>query len=152
MTEKARKKKWNIPYIPLLILYIILGVFVTDNMREYYPEVEFAFWVAEVFLVMHAYALCRLPHKASWDDFWGISYFRIYAPVLSHTKKRPIRCIWMSLRIFSASLITIPPSAIVSEKLHLPLHDVFSALLYTLTVLGIALLLIWQKMKWAQNR
>ena len=82
MTEKARKQKWNTGCIPLLILYIIHGVFVTAYMGEYYPEVEFAFWVAEVFLVMHAYALCRLPHKVEWNDFWGINYLCTYIPTL----------------------------------------------------------------------
>ncbi len=32
MTEKARKQKWNTGCIPLLILYIIHGVFVTAYM------------------------------------------------------------------------------------------------------------------------
>ena len=100
MTEKARKQKWNTGCIPLLILYIIHGVFVTAYMGEYYPEVEFAFWVAEVFLVMHAYALCRLPHKVEWNDFWGINYLCTYIPTLPNSPKRSALYIRIFIRIY----------------------------------------------------
>ena len=78
-------------------------------MGEYYPEVEFAFWVAEVFLVMHAYALCRLPHKVEWNDFWGINYLCTYIPTLPNSPKRSALYIRIFIRIFSASLVIIPP-------------------------------------------
>ena len=152
MTEKARKQKWNTGCIPLLILYIIHGVFVTAYMGEYYPEVEFAFWVAEVFLVMHAYALCRLPHKVEWNDFWGINYLCTYIPTLPNSPKRSALYIRIFIRIFSASLVIIPPPAIVSARLHLPLHTAFYALLYGQAAVGTACLLILLKKKWTQHR
>ena len=152
MNEKTRKQKWNTGCIPLLILYIIHGVFVTAYMGEYYPEVEFAFWVAEVFLVMHAYALCRLPHKVEWNDFWGINYLCTYIPTLPNSPKRSALYIRIFIRIFSASLVIIPPTAIVSARLHLPLHTAFYALLYGQAAVGTACLLILLKKKWTQHR
>ena len=138
MTEKARKQKWNTGCIPLLILYIIHGVFVTAYMGEYYPEVE--------------YALCRLPHKVEWNDFWGINYLCTYIPTLPNSPKRSALYIRIFIRIFSASLVIIPPTAIVSARLHLPLYTTFYALLYGQAAVGTACLLILLKKKWTQHR
>ena len=124
MTEKARKQKWNTGCIPLLILYIIHGVFVTAYMGEYYPEVE----------------------------FWGINYLCTYIPTLPNSPKRSALYIRIFIRIFSASLVIIPPTAIVSARLHLPLHTAFYALLYGQAAVGTACLLILLKKKWTQHR
>ena len=109
-------------------------------------------WVAEVFLVMHAYALCRLPHKVEWNDFWGINYLCTYIPTLPNSPKRSALYIRIFIRIFSASLVIIPPTAIVSARLHLPLHTAFYALLYGQAAVGTACSLILLKKKWTQHR